>query len=513
MNPLADALQGGRFCYVVELVASALRREAQVLEVASRLAGVSDVVAGSITSYAGGSIGHDPIRVGTAARARGLTPNVHVTCVSQDRLALTKTLEDLHALGIENVFALTGDYPRAPGTPPVFDLDSVQLVRLIADLRRQGMAFHVAVAVSPFKYVEADCAYQYLKLEKKIAAGADCAITQVGWDSRKFRELMTYLRERGLNLPVLGNVYVLGPRAAEKMARGEPPGCWVSPALLERVREESAAPDKGLGARLERAAAQVAILRGMGYAGAYIGGTHDPGQVSWIIRRAGELAGRSEELAAALGFGAAGGFYLYGDASPAGSARGRVHAALSPAADGGVRDATRTARRSVGGAHVPRLLDLLGRLVPVKRDTWLRRALRALAAWADRRPRVAAGIERVELLVKQPLFGCQACGNCVLSDMEYVCPQTCPKQMRNGPCGGTSFGRCEVIDQPCIWTTVHERARAHGRLGDLRVFIPPPDRSLQGTSSWINYFLERDRRPHAPDAGGPSPAGRPAVSR
>ena len=118
-NPLADALGSGRFCYVVELVASGLQREAKLLEVASRLARVPDVVAGSITSYAGGAMGHDPMRVGTAARARGLTPNVHVTCVGQDRAGLRKTLEDLQALGIENVFALTGDWPRArPGGPP-----------------------------------------------------------------------------------------------------------------------------------------------------------------------------------------------------------------------------------------------------------------------------------------------------------------------------------------------------------------------------------------------------------
>ena len=173
-----------------------------MLEVASRLASLPQVVAGSVTSYAGGAIGHDPIRVSTATRARGLTPNIHVTCVSQDRRGLRKTLEDLHALGLENVFALTGDYPDAPPTParaaPVFDLDSVQLVRLIAELRAAGMPFHVAVAVSPFKYVEADCVYQYLKLEKKIAAGADLAITQVGWDAEKFRELRRYLDERGL---------------------------------------------------------------------------------------------------------------------------------------------------------------------------------------------------------------------------------------------------------------------------------------------------------------------------
>ena len=112
-NPLADALAARRFCYVVELVATGLRREAQLLEVASRLATLPDVVAGSITSYAGGAMGHDPLRVGTAARARGLTPNIHLTCVNGDRQALRKTLEDLHALGIENVFALTGDFPKA----------------------------------------------------------------------------------------------------------------------------------------------------------------------------------------------------------------------------------------------------------------------------------------------------------------------------------------------------------------------------------------------------------------
>lgn len=195
MNPLAAALAEGRFCYVVELVASALTREWRVLEAAARLARVPQVVAGSITSYAGGALGHDPLRVGTAARARGLTPNVHVTCVSQDRAGLQKTLEDMHALGVHNVFALTGDYPRASGTeasaaaPAVFDLDSVQLVRMIAAMKARGMPFHTAVAVSPFKYVEADGMYQYLKLEKKIAAGADVAITQVGWDAAKFAEL------------------------------------------------------------------------------------------------------------------------------------------------------------------------------------------------------------------------------------------------------------------------------------------------------------------------------------
>jgi methylenetetrahydrofolate reductase (NADPH) len=473
-DPLREALATGRFCYVVELVASALTREARLLETASGLARLPQVVAGSVTSYAGGAMGHDPLRVAAAARARGLTPNIHLTCVSQDRNGLRKTLEDMHALSLENVFALTGDYPSAGDQPPVFDLDSVQLVRLVDQLRRGGMAFHTMVAVSPFKYTEADCVYQYVKLEKKIAAGADVAVTQVGWDARKFEELKRYLDERGLRTPLLGNVYVLGPKTAERMATGRPAGCWVSPELLATVRAESQAKDGGRQARLERAARTVAMLRGLGYAGAYIGGTHDPAQIAWIIRRAGELAPRWEALAAELRFGAAGGFYL---STP----RPATSRPLEP---------------RPGGSAVPRMLDWLGRVLPVTRDTPLRRALARLFGWIDRSRPGAALVERVELAIKKPMFGCQACGNCVLGHLQYVCPQTCPKQMRNGPCGGTDNGRCEVVpDKPCIWVAVHDRAKASGSLEGLKTYVPPPHRQLRDTSSWINYFLDRDSRP------------------
>jgi hypothetical protein len=54
------------------------------------------------------------------------------------------------------------------------------------------------------------------------------------------------------------------------------------------------------------------------------------------------------------------------------------------------------------------------------------------------------------------------------------------------------------VDKPCIWVAVYERAKAARRLDDLRVYIPPPNPALRGTSSWINYFLGRDSRPGNP---------------
>ena len=46
-----------------------------------------------------------------------------------------------------------------------------------------------------------------------------------------------------------------------------------------------------------------------------------------------------------------------------------------------------------------------------------------------------------------PLFGCRDCGDCSLPDIAYVCPESqCAKNQRNGPCGGTRDGLCEVDD-------------------------------------------------------------------
>ncbi|PYR96801.1 MAG: hypothetical protein DMG16_26785 [Acidobacteria bacterium] len=52
-----------------------------------------------------------------------------------------------------------------------------------------------------------------------------------------------------------------------------------------------------------------------------------------------------------------------------------------------------------------------------------------------------------------------------------------------------------ISEQSCIWVRVYERAKAADEIPLLKIYIPPPDRSLKGTSSWINYFLNKDSRP------------------
>jgi methylenetetrahydrofolate reductase (NADPH) len=253
----------------------------------------------------------------------------------------------------------------------------------------------------------------------------------------------------------------------------------VSPELLEKIRQEIQVSDKGMAARLERAARMVAILRGLGYAGAYLGGDHLAQHVRWIIRRSEALSPQWEEFANELCFAPKGGFYFY-------------ESSASPLKKRGL---------------VPSLLDALGRIFPVNRETRLRAALTRMFRWIDRRPVAAKGLERLEFAIKSPLFGCQACGNCVLGHMEYVCPQTCPKNLRNGPCGGTLNGRCEVVDKECIWVAVYDRAKAANEMEGLKTYVPPRNPALAGTSSWINYFLDRDSRPERPEGPSNIPSG------
>jgi methylenetetrahydrofolate reductase (NADPH) len=329
MIQLADAIAAGPFPIVVELVASGVKREAQLLEIASNLANIPEVVAGSIASYADGRVGQDPIRVGCAVRARGLQPNIHLTCVNRDRVAMRQTLREMRALGLFSVVALTGDRPasteadsrRVQGDPayayaahahPVSsELDSVQLTEMIAHLRAtEGAPFFISVAVSPFLYEREAALAQYRRLEQKVAAGANLAITKPGWDARKFAELKRVVDERGLRLPLLGNVHILTRRTAEQLATMTVPGARISTTLLDTIRKESDGGDGGMKATLERAARMVAVLKGLGYAGAYITGTHAAEHVTQILHRADELKGDWQRCAQELQFGEPDGFYV-----------------------------------------------------------------------------------------------------------------------------------------------------------------------------------------------------------
>jgi len=101
----------------------------------------------------------------------------------------------------------------------------------------------------------------------------------------------------------------------------------------------------------------------------------------------------------------------------------------------------------------------------------------------------------LEAAIKKPSFGCQMCGQCVLHSTGLTCPMTCPKTLRNGPCGGVrADGHCEVKpEMRCVWVTAVERSRRLPWAAEMAQLRPPVDNRLRGTSSWRNLLSGRAR--------------------
>lgn len=94
-----------------------------------------------------------------------------------------------------------------------------------------------------------------------------------------------------------------------------------------------------------------------------------------------------------------------------------------------------------------------------------------------------------ERITKGVAFDCRMCGDCVLHSTGMTCPMGCPKNLRNGPCGGVrQNGNCEIVpDMPCVWLMAWERSKKMPAFGDgIHHLLTPVDGRLEGSSAWIN---------------------------
>jgi hypothetical protein len=108
--------------------------------------------------------------------------------------------------------------------------------------------------------------------------------------------------------------------------------------------------------------------------------------------------------------------------------------------------------------------------------------------------RLERPVAAVERSVKGALFDCRMCGQCILSSTGMSCPMNCPKNLRNGPCGGVrANGHCEVRpEMKCVWVqAVAGAARIPGGSQALQGVQIAIDRRLQGKSSWLRVVRQR----------------------
>jgi methylenetetrahydrofolate reductase (NADPH) len=428
----------------------------------------------------------------------GIEPLVHFTCKDRNRNRIESDLYALDRSGVRNLLVMSGDYPVTGfvgRARPVFDLDPVQMLELIGALnagievpgpkgpvRLKPTDFFAGAAISPFKATEAEVMAQYYKLKRKLAAGADFIVTQLGYDARKFDEVRRILLVLAPEIPLVGNIYVLPYGAAKVMHDNRIPGCVVTDRLLAELDRERTAPDKGVEARLVRAARQYALFKGMGFAGVHLGGhglTYP--RVAEIIDRGEALTPNWPDLTRHFDDPQPGGFYYF-----------RRDAATGGNADIPAERTGRSPAAPVGFLY--RLSRFMHRLIFVPGRN-LYGAVAAICRLVDG-TRMEGLLHGTEHLAKVLLYGCQDCGDCALTDVAYSCPMSqCPKSQRNGACGGSLNGFCEVYPgkRLCIYVEAYLRLAHYGEEGSLEQGrIPPCNWDFHQTSSWINYYLGRD---------------------
>jgi len=468
-----------------------------VFENVAKAAEMGRIHAISVTDNPGGNPAISTEMLCAEIKKVGSEPLVHLACRDKNRSQIESMLYGLAASGVRNILALTGDYPSPEGfegkPKPVFDVDSVNVVRLAEAMNRGLEHFamgkkvtlastdlFVGVCVSPFKKLESELSAQYYKLKKKVQAGAKFIIIQVGYDARKFHEVLQWLRVNRDNVPVLANIYVLPLGAAKLMNSNKIPGCVVTDKLVAELAEEAKAPDKGKAGRLLRAAKLYALAKGMGYAGAHIGGhgiTSD--MVEYIITKGEELSKGWEKLVPEFDYPQPEGFYLF-EKDP----------------KTGLNTSVLAKRPSKTSPPFIYRLSRIAHVTLFEQKSWVFKMLRPVAKWADVSPKARALLEFSEHLAKTILFHCLNCGDCALFDVGFVCPMSqCPKSQRNGACGGSYRGWCEVYpnEKKCVWVQAYDRLKAYREENTLEDYIVPPcNWELWQTSSWLNFYLGRD---------------------
>jgi 5,10-methylenetetrahydrofolate reductase len=244
---LERTLRDGHFAVTGELGPPQSADGDVIRQKAALLRGYCDAV--NITDNQTAIVRMSSIGAGTIVVQEGLEPVIQMTCRDRNRLAMQSDLMGAYALGMRNVLCLSGDHQRFgnhPGAKNVFDIDSLQLVRMVADMRDECLfqcgdkfkgiepRFFIGAAAAPF----ADPVdFRPYRLAKKVKAGADFIQTQLVYDIPAFRKYMEKVRELGLH----EQTYILagvGPLKSPGMARymkNNVPGILVPDETIERM--------------------------------------------------------------------------------------------------------------------------------------------------------------------------------------------------------------------------------------------------------------------------------------
>ncbi|HUO84603.1 MAG TPA: bifunctional homocysteine S-methyltransferase/methylenetetrahydrofolate reductase [Thermoanaerobaculia bacterium] len=177
----------------------------------------------------------------------GIEPVLHYCCRDRNLLGMHSDLLGCAALGIRNLLLITGDPPKMgpyPDATAVFDIDSIGLTNMVHLLNRgldlggnpfgDQTSFTIGVGVNPGHL---DLDYELGRLDWKVKAGAEYAITQPVFDVKQLEHFLN--RIEGMHLPVVVGIWPLLSYRNAQFMNNEVPGVSVPDEVMERMRSAS----------------------------------------------------------------------------------------------------------------------------------------------------------------------------------------------------------------------------------------------------------------------------------
>lgn len=422
---------------------------------------------------------------------------IHFTCKDKNRNEIESQLHAMNRSKLSNLLVMTGDYTTEGfgGRPkPVFDIDAVHTLRIIKKMNqgyeipvRKGTKqlnktdYFAGAVVSPFKSTEPEQMAQYYKMHQKVDNGASYLITQLGYDARKFDELKRYADKYDIGVPLIGNIFVLSLPVAKMMNKNLIPGCVVTDKMIKEMEEEKAKYPDHKERQLLRAAKLYAVLKGLKYDGATIAG-HGMSykDLCYVLDKGEELLPNWQEIVKEFDYPMDNGFYYF-EKDPVTGLNTDVPV-----------DRTKTGHKR--NTLFDRMFGMVHSLV-FKESAPFYPIVKFFAKKIDKNF-LNKPFTWFEYYTKTFTNECRFCGDCVMHEIGFQCPMSkCPKNQRNGACGGGRDGWCEVYPgkQKCIYVVMYEKLKAHKKEYTMKLrYTPPCNWDLYKTSSWLNFFNERD---------------------
>ena len=269
---------------------------------ASLLKGLVDAV--NITDNQTAIVRVSSIGAGKLVFDMGLEPIIQVTCRDRNRLAIQADILGAYLLGLRNVLCLTGDHQcfgNHPTARYVFDLDSIQLINMLKNMRDEKVfacgeeiknskksepkepKMFIGAAANPF----ADpFEFRAQRLAKKVDAGVDFIQTQCIYDMKRFSDWMVEVRDLGLHekCTILAGVTPLKSKGMARYMRDKVAGISMPDSYVDRMGKAEDPQSEGIVICVE----QIQQLRDIdGVNGVHIMAIEWEAKVAEIIEKAG----------------------------------------------------------------------------------------------------------------------------------------------------------------------------------------------------------------------------------